>query len=153
MIVINGFVALIGRILLSALFILAGFGKVGDISSFAGYMTSLGLSASLAWPAAIFEIVAGFAILFGIFTRLFALLLAGFCIITALTAHSNFADPMQQASFLKNVALAGGFLIIFAYNGVSHSLDSLRARRREAVVHRETVVEREPVVVRETPRV
>jgi putative oxidoreductase len=147
MIVINGFVALIGRILLSALFILAGFGKVGDISSFAGYMTSLGLPASLAWPAAIFEIV------FGIFTRLFALLLAGFCIVTALTAHNDFADPMQQANFLKNMALAGGFLILFAYNGVSHSLDSLRARRREAVVHRETVVEREPVVVRETPRV
>lgn len=153
MIVINGFVALIGRILLSALFILSGFGKVGDIGSFAGYMTSLGLPASLAWLAAIFEIVAGFAILFGIFTRLFALLLAGFCIVTALTAHSNFAEPMQQANFLKNLALAGGFLILFAYNGVSHSLDSLRARRREAVIQRETVVEREPVVVRETPRV
>ena len=48
MIVINGFVALIGRILLSALFILSGFGKTGDIASFAGYLTSLGLPASLA---------------------------------------------------------------------------------------------------------
>ncbi len=154
MIVINGFVALIGRILLSALFILSGFGKVGDITSFAGYMTSIGLPASLAWPAAIFEVVAGFAILFGVFTRLFALLLAGFCVVTALTAHNNFADPMQMASFLKNIALAGGFLILFAYNGVSHSFDSLRARRREVVVEREpVVVERDPVVVRETPRV
>lgn len=147
MIVINGFVALIGRILLSALFILSGFGKVGDITSFAGYMTSLGLPASLAWPTAIFEVVAGFAILFGIFTRSFALLLAGFCVLTALTAHSDFADPMQMTSFLKNIAIAGGLLILFAYNGVSHSFDSLRARRREVVV------ERDPVVVRETPKV
>jgi len=144
MIVINGFIALVGRALIALLFILAGFGKVGDIAGTAAYMSGVGLPGGLAWPVAIFEIVAGLAILFGFMTRLFALALAVFCLLTALMFHNDFADPMQQANFLKNVALAGGFLILFAYNGVSHSLDSLRARRRETVV-----VEREPVVVRD----
>lgn len=147
MTLINGFIALIGRILLSAIFIFAGFGKMADIGATAANMASAGLPSSLAWPTAIFELVAGLAILLGIFTRLFAFLLAGFCLLTALMFHADFADPMQQASFMKNVAMAGGFLVLMAYNGVSHSLDALRVRRREVVV------EREPVVVRDAPRI
>lgn len=143
---VNGFIALIGRILLSLIFILAGFGKLGDIAGTGAYMASVGLPASLAIPAGLFELIAGVFILLGFFTRITAFALAAFCLFTALLFHNNFSDPMQQASFLKNVALAGGFLVLVAYNGVSHSLDSIRARRRTVVV------ERDPVVVRETVR-
>ncbi|MBB5685080.1 DoxX family protein [Sphingobium boeckii] len=147
---VNGFVALIGRILLSLIFILSGIGKLADLAGTGGYMASVGLPASLALPAGLFELIAGLFILFGFFTRITAFLLAGFCLMTALLFHNDFADPMQQASFLKNIALAGGFLVLLAYNGVSHSFDSLRARRRTVVVERDPAVVREPVVVRET---
>ena len=140
MIVINGFIALVGRILLASIFLISGFGKLTDIAGTTAYMASAGLPSSLAWPAAIFETVAGLAIILGVFTRLFALLLALFCLMTALLFHSNLSDPMQAANFWKNVALAGGFLVLMAYNGVSHSLDSVRARRREVVLEREPVV-------------
>jgi putative oxidoreductase len=142
MLVINGFIALIGRIFLAAIFLISGIGKTGDISGTAAYLASAGLPTSLAWPSAIFEIVAALAIVFGFLTRLFAFLLAAFCLLTALLFHTDFGDPMQAANFWKNVALAGGFLVLFAYNGVSHSFDSYRERRRRPVV-----VEREPVVV------
>ena len=148
MTIINGFIALIGRILLSLIFILGGIGKLTTVASTGAYMASAGLPASLAIPAGLFELFAGLFILLGIFTRLTALLLAVFCIVTALLFHNNFADPMQQANFLKNIALAGGFLVLVAYNGVSHSFDSLRARRRAVIVDRDPVV-RETVVVRD----
>ena len=144
MTLINGFIALIGRIGLSLIFILGGIGKLTTVASTGAYIAAAGLPASLAIPAGLFELFAGLFILIGIFTRFTALLLAIFCVMTALLFHNNFADPMQQANFLKNIALAGGFLVLVAYNGVSHSFDSLRARRRTMVV------ERDPVVVRET---
>ena len=87
------------------------------------------MPANLGLPAAIFEIVAGLAIALGIFTRFFAMLLAGFCLVTAVLFHQNFADPMQAANFLKNVALAGGFLILFAQRQMAWSYDTMRERR------------------------
>lgn len=143
MTIISGFMALIGRIFLSALFILAGFGKAGDIAGTGAYLASVGLPPNFAWPAAIFEIVAGFFILFGIFTRLTALVLAAFCLLTALMFHNEFSDPTQVALFLKNIAIAGGFLMLVAYGTVAHSFDAYRARRKTVVV------EREPVVIRD----
>lgn len=140
MVVVNGLFSLLGRILLAAIFIVAGFQKVGDIAGTQAMFTSLGVAPTLALPVAIFEIVAGIAILIGFMTRIFALLLAAFCILSAITAHMNFADPMQAAAFMKNLAMAGGFLILFAYGNVAHSLDDLRRRRREQV--REVTVER-----------
>lgn len=143
MLLVNNLISLIGRILLAAIFIVSGFNKVGDIAGTAAYMGTVGLAPSLAWPVAIFEIVAGLGILLGFLTRIFALLLAAFCVLSAMMFHNNFADPLQAAHFMKNIALAGGFLVLFAYGNVAHSLDSLRSRRR--VETRERVVEREPV--------
>lgn len=139
MLAINGLFSLLGRILLAAIFIVAGFQKVSDLSGTAAYFTSVGVPASLALPVGVFEIVAGIAILIGFLTRIFALLLAAFCILSAIMAHMNFADPIQAANFMKNLAMAGGFLILFAYGNVAHSLDDMRRRRREQV--REVTVE------------
>ena len=122
-------VAFIGRVMMAALFIMAGLGKLGDIAGTDAYIQTVGLPAGLGLPAAVFEIVAGLAIALGIFTRFFALLLAGFCLVTAMMFHYNFGDKMQAANFMKNVALAGGFLVLFAQRHMTWSYDMMRERR------------------------
>ncbi len=126
----SAIVAFVGRVMMAALFVLAGINKLGALAATDSYFQSLGLPANFALPAAVFEIAAGLAIALGIFTRLFALLLAGFCLVTAVLAHNNFADPAQAANFLKNVALAGGFLVLFAQRHMSWSYDTMRERRK-----------------------
>lgn len=136
MLVFNNLVSLIGRILLATIFIVAGFQKFGDLAGTGAMFVGAGVPSSLVLPVAIFEIVAGIAILIGLMTRVFALLLAAFCVVSAIVAHMNFADPVQAAMFLKNMAMAGGFLLLFAYGNVAHSLDNMRRRRREVIVER-----------------
>ena len=121
--------AFIGRVMLALLFILAGISKLGALPATDSYIQSVGMPAGLALPAAVFEIAAGLAIALGIFTRFFALLLAGFCLITAVLFHNNVSDPLQMANFLKNVALAGGFLVLFAQRHMVWSYDTMRERR------------------------
>ena len=122
-------VAFVGRVMLAALFVIAGLGKLGALAATDTYIQSVGLPAGLALPAAVFEIAAGLAIALGIFTRFFALLLAGFCLTTALLFHNNFSDQQQITNFLKNVALAGGFLVLFAQRHMTWSYDTMRERR------------------------
>lgn len=103
---------LIARVLIGALFLLAGLGKLGDVAGFAGYLASGGLPAFLAWPAVLFEIAVGAALIAGFQTRLVALAAAAFCVVAALLYHLNFADQMQIAMFFKNFAIAGGLLLL-----------------------------------------
>ena len=103
---------LIARVLTGALFLLAGLGKLGDVAGFSGYLASGGLPAFLAWPAVLFEIAVGAALVVGFQTRIAALAAAAFCVFAALLYHSNFADPMQMATFLKNLAIAGGLVLL-----------------------------------------
>jgi len=114
-----------GRILLALVFIVAGLGKLGDVQGFAGYMASGGLPTILAWPAIAFEIVAGLALLVGFQTRITALALAGFSIVTAIMFHFVPADQMQMAIFFKNFAMAGGYLMLVAHGAGAWSLDNL----------------------------
>ena len=130
-------VAFVGRIMMGALFVVAGLGKLGSIAATDAYIQSVGMPAHLGLPAAIFEIVAGLAIALGIFTRFFAVLLAGFCLVTAVLFHNNFADQLQAANFLKNVALAGGFLVLFAQRQMTWSYDTMRERRTADVAVRD----------------
>lgn len=147
MTVISGGIALLGRLLLALLFIIAGIGKAMAPAATGAYLGSMGLPANLAWPVALFEIIGGLFILFGIATRITALALAVFCVLTALMAHSNFADPVQATIFWKNIAIAGGFLMIVAYGTMAHSYDAYRERRR---IERERVVVERRDGVRET---
>lgn len=126
----SGLFALIGRIMLALLFIVSGAMKLTDISGTAAYMASVNLPTNLALPTALFEIIGGLMIVFGIFTRLTAFLFAAFCLLTALLFHRETADPVQAAAALKNIAIAGGFLCLFAYDQKSYSFDAYRARRR-----------------------
>ena len=126
----SGLFAFIGRVMLALIFIISGAMKLTDISGTGSYMASIGLPSGLALPAALFELVGGLMIVFGVFTRLTALVFAGFCVLTALLFHRETADPIQAAMAFKNVAIAGGFLCLFAYDQKSWSFDSYRARRR-----------------------
>ena len=127
---VSGLFAFIGRIMLAVLFIVSGAMKLTDIPGTAAYMATVNLPANLALPTAIFEIIGGLMIMFGVFTRLTALVFAAFCLLTALLFHRETADPVQAAAAMKNIAIAGGFLCLFAFDQKSYSFDAYRARRR-----------------------
>jgi putative oxidoreductase len=126
----SGLFAFIGRFFLALIFIISGTMKLTDISGTGTYMASVGLPSGLALPAALFEVIGGLMIVFGVFTRLTALVFAAFCLLTALLFHSETADPIQAAMAFKNIAIAGGFLCLFAYDQKSWSFDSYRTRKR-----------------------
>lgn len=135
----SGLFAFIGRIMLALIFIIGGVMKLADPASTGEYMATVGLPANLAIPAGLFELVGGVCIALGIFTRIWSLLLAGFCLLTALLFHRETADPIQAAMAFKNIAIAGGFLCLFAHSQAAWSLDSLRQRRRDELIARKAV--------------
>ena len=115
---------LIGRILISALFLLNGIFKISNYDGTIGWMESFGMPGILLIPAIILEIAGPVLIIIGYKTKLAAGLLSLFCIVTAVIFHNDFANQMQFTSFLKNIALAGGFLIIFVNGAKGFSLDN-----------------------------
>ena len=115
---------LIGRILISALFLLNGIFKISNYDGTIGWMESFGMPGILLIPAIILEIAGPVLIIIGYKTKLTAGLLSLFCITTAFIFHNDFANQMQLTSFLKNIALAGGFLILFVNGAKGFSLDN-----------------------------
>ena len=114
---------LIGRVFISGIFLLSGFNKIGNYDGTIGWMESFGLPSFLLIPAIILEIVAPILIIVGYQTKIAAAALSVFCIATAFIFHNDFSDQMQLGSFLKNIALAGGFLFIFINGTKDFSLD------------------------------
>ena len=115
---------LVGRILLALIFVLSGFGKLSDPAGTAGYMAAMGVPTLLLWPTIALELLGGIAIIIGFQTRWVAIALAGFSVISAVIFHSNFADQMQMINFLKNLGLAGGFLLLASTGATALSIDS-----------------------------
>ena len=119
---IYGFSGLLGRILISFMFLQSGINKIGGYKATLGYMESKGVPGMLL-PLVIFvEIAGAIAVIVGWQARLFAFLLAGFCILAALFFHMDFSNQMQTIMFMKNLAIAGGFLMIFAHGAGDFSL-------------------------------
>lgn len=125
--------AFAGRLLLAVLFIHSGIVKLLAPQGAGQMLDAAGLPASLAMPTGIFELVAGLALVFGVMTRLFALLLAAFTLLAALLFHNQLTDPMQLMQAEKNLAIAGGLLALFAVSQMRWSYDSMRLRRRAEV--------------------
>ena len=115
---------LVGRILISALFLLNGIFKINNYDGTISWMESFGMPGVLLIPAIILEIVGPVLIIIGYKTKLAAGLLSLFCIVTAVIFHNDFANQMQLTSFLKNIALAGGFLVLFVNGAKGFSLDN-----------------------------
>jgi len=121
---------LAGRILIAAIFIVAGWGKIGGYAGTAAYMESQGVPGALLPLVIATELGGGILIVLGLFTRYAALALAGFSIMAAVFFHANFMDPMQSILFMKNFAMAGGFLFLFARGAGPLSLDARLARSK-----------------------
>lgn len=127
--------AIIGRLCIAVLFVMAGAGKLMDPAGTGQYIASTTtLSPSLAVPAGVFEIVAGLLLGLGVMTRLVAIVLAGFVVLATVLFHSQITDPMQAQQALKNLAIIGGLLMVFAYGQVSWRVSTWkeRARRHDA---------------------
>ena len=105
---------LIGRILISALFLLSAYDKIFSIDGSMNWMEGFGVPGFLLYPAIALEIILPLCIIIGYQARIAAGLLAIFCLTTAFIFHLDFIDPIQKISFLKNIGLAGGFLFIVA---------------------------------------
>ncbi len=125
---LNNATELAGRILLAAIFLIAGISKITGFAGTQAYMESAGVPGALLPLVIALEAGGALAIMVGYRTRLVAALLAGFSILTAALFHGNVADPAQQILFLKNLGLAGGFLLLLARGPGPLSLDQRTGR-------------------------
>ena len=122
---------LIGRIFLSALFLFNGIAKIFYYEGTIEYMENFGVPGLLVYPAIIIEILFPILLIIGYKTRLFAIVLASFTILLAVIFHTDFSNQMQLISFLKNLAITGGFMIVIAYGSNKFSLDHLLKSKSE----------------------
>ena len=117
-----------GRILIAALFLIAGIGKIGSgYAGTQGYMEAMGVPGVLLPLVIALEIGGAFLVISGLWTRVTALALGVFTILSAVLFHANFADQMQQIMFLKNFAIAGGFVFLAVKGAGQWSIDAHRA--------------------------
>ena len=114
---------LIGRIFISLIFLFAGVGKIFTYEGTIDYMESFGVPSYLLIPAIVIEILFPLLIIIGYKTKLAAIILSLFAILLAVIFHTDFSNQMQLMSFLKNFAIAGGFLIIFVKGAGKYSID------------------------------
>jgi putative oxidoreductase len=119
---------LVGRILLSAMFILAGFSKLTAIGATAGWFGSLGLPMPtlVTVLVGLLEVSGGIAVLVGFKTRLAATALGIFTLAATAVAHLNFADQVQWLFFQKNLAIAGGLFVLAVFGAGALSVDAKR---------------------------
>lgn len=116
----------IARTLMVVVFLLSGLSKIGSTQAIAGYMDMMGVPSMLLWPTIAFEIGSAALIILGFHTRVTANLLAGFSLVTAIVFHHQFSDQTQLIMFLKNVAMAGGFLFLACTGPGPLSIDARR---------------------------
>lgn len=130
---VQGFPLLVARILLALMFVLSGISKLSGLEGTAGYIASVGLPAAqvLAAGAGVLEVVAGALLIVGWQARWAALALAVFTVLATVLFHNYWAMPkdqqfMQQLMFMKNLAVTGGLLFVFAFGAGTLSLDARR---------------------------
>lgn len=113
-----------GRVLLATMFFMAGLTKITGYAGTQGYMEAMGVPGMLLPLVIILEVFGGLAIMLGFKTRLVAFALAGFSIISAVLFHADFSDQMQMTMFMKNISIAGAFLILVAQGPGAYALDN-----------------------------
>ena len=119
----NNTLNLIGRILISSVFLISGFNKINQYDGTIEWMESFGVPGILIIPAILLEIIGSLMIIIGYKTRVIATLFSIFCITLAIIFHNDFSNQMQLVSFLKNLGLAGGFLFLVVSGPGKISLD------------------------------
>ncbi len=124
---LNPVFSLAGRVMIALIFVLAGLSKIPAIDGTQAYMEAMGLPGILIYPTILFEVAAGLAIIAGFQTRYVALALAGFSLLSALIFHNQLGDQTQFILFMKNVAMAGGFLFLARFGAGELSIDNHRS--------------------------
>ena len=124
-------VELIGRILLSALFLIEGFGKISMQENVITYMEDYGVPGVLFVPAVVLEILFPLLLIVGYKTKWAASVMALFTFTVAIIFHTDFSEGMQMIFFLKDLAIAGGFMIILVYGPGKISLDHYFKSKQE----------------------
>ncbi len=120
------FTDLVARVLMSVIFLISGIGKIGDYAGTQAYMNKMGVPGKLLPLVILLEIGGSLAILFGWKTRWAAVALAGFCLLAALFFHTHFNNQIQTIMFMKNLTMAGGFLILALHGAGQWSMDRKR---------------------------
>ena len=121
--------ALFGRILLALIFITAGYSKIGGYDGTSAYMASHGVPGILLPLVILTELGGGLSILVGFQTRIVAIALIGFTLLSGALFHFVPADQGQMINFMKNLAIAGGFLALFANGAGAYSVDAMFGKR------------------------
>lgn len=122
---------LVGRLLLSLLFILSGVEKIATYAATTKLMVAQGIAPGLLPLLIAIELGGGLAILCGLFTRWAAAILFIYAIVTAIVFHDHLGDPSEWIDFLQGIAIAGGFLVLAVQGGGGLSLDAWRRRRKQ----------------------
>ena len=117
---------LFARVLISTLFLINGIFKITNYDGTLDWMEGYGMPGVLLIPAIILEILGPILIIIGYQTKITAAFLSLFCLLTAIIFHNEFSNQMQLTSFLKNIALAGGFLFLVINGSKKFSLDNKR---------------------------
>ena len=125
------FVEFIGRLLLSALFLIEGFGKISNQENVIMYMEDYGVPGVLFVPAIVLEILFPLLLIVGYKTKWAASVMALFTFTVAIIFHTDFSEGMQMIFFLKDLAIAGGFMIILVYGPGKISLDHYFKSKQE----------------------
>ena len=121
----------IGRLLLSILFLIEGLGKISMQESVVMYMEDYGVPGILFVPAIALEILFPIILILGYKTKWAASVMALFTFAVAIIFHTDFSESMQMMLFLKDIAIAGGFMIIIAYGPGKISLDHYFKSKQE----------------------
>lgn len=118
------YLILIGRVLLSIIFIQAGWEKITGYAGTQEYMQGAGVPGALLPLVILTELGGGLLILFGLFTRWAAIALAGFCVLSGYLFHYHPGDMMQMINLMKNITIAGGFLVLAGSGPGALALDN-----------------------------
>jgi putative oxidoreductase len=121
------------RLLIAALFLVSATTKVTESAGIQAYMRAFGVPPILVWPAAALEYAASLLVLVGLWVGPVSVLLAGWCVLTAIIFHMNFSDLDQLMNFFKNITMAGGFLMLAKSGSLAGSVDAVIAARGEAI--------------------
>ena len=116
----------VARLFLGQIFLLSGIFKISGYEGTQGYMDAMGVPGMLLPLVIVIEVGGGLAIIAGWQTKLASIALAAFTVVAAAIFHNNFSDQIQMIMFMKNIAIAGGFILLAIHGAGGYSLDSRR---------------------------
>ena len=118
------FAAPTGRFFLAIMFFMSGITKISQYAGTQGYMEAMGVPGFLLPLVILTEALGGLAIILGWKTKYAAIAIAGFSIVSALLFHADFSNQAEMTNFMKNIAIAGGFLTLFVHGPGAFALDN-----------------------------